>query len=101
MSFMPIDRGEVICWTSLDERHVETGNCLHYDVSKNSVDPKSGYLSIHKVCDDFGTYFVLNYYDCQGQWVTDFVADTLEQTKSQAEFEFTGSRKTWKPHKSI
>ncbi len=63
----------------------------YYNISKGAnSDPVSDEQE-----DDLDSY-LLNYYDKSGEWITDTWHETLEKAFSQAEFEFTNSRKTWK-----
>ena len=87
-----IGRAKVIYYTTIDDRHIVTGNTRHYH--NNRLLDKSKWLAICKYDKDEG------YYIFQGHGENDDLSDTYHETLDdaiqQAEYEFIGISKTFK-----
>ena len=88
-----IGGAEVLLCTKLDDRHERTGATKHFgDVTE--MPPASG-LAICRYEDEDGYYL----FGCDEDWnsVSDTWHESLEEAKGQAEFEYKGVSKTWRP----
>jgi hypothetical protein len=89
-----IDGAKVLCFTPIDERHRPTDNCKQ--IVKGAVQrPASGLAICQYEGDD--CYYL---FGCGIAWdsVTDTCHQTMEEAKSQAEFEYVGVSATWQEH---
>ena len=81
----------LICYSPIDERHRFTGNCKQI-VAGQVLGPMAG-LMICYYEKDGGFYL----FGCDADWrvKTDTWHETLDEAKSQAEFEYEGISNTW------
>jgi hypothetical protein len=86
-----IDGAKVLLYTPIDERHRPTGGCRNY-VAGELMGPAAG-LAVCRYEGDSAVYL----FGCDEDWnaVTDSWHETLEEAKSQAEFEYEGVSATW------
>jgi hypothetical protein len=86
-----IGGGRVVCYTPIDHRHHHTGNCRQI-VAGVLQGPAAG-LAICYV-DKENAYYL---FGCDEDWqtVTDTWHATLDEAKTQAEFEYEGVTATW------
>lgn len=86
-----LDGVSAICYTPLDRRHTHTGNCRHLrdDMTQG---PAAG-LAICQYPNDSSFYL----FGCDADWtvISDTWHPTLDEAKSQAEFEYAGVSSTW------
>ena len=86
-----LDGASVICYTPLDQRHRYTGNCrqVHRGVVQG---PASG-LAICRYPNESCCYL----FGCDADWnvISDTWHQTLEDARTQAEFEYSGVSATW------
>ena len=87
-----LDGARVILYTQIDERHRHTGNCQQI-VDGTLMGPASG-LAICQYEGEDSVYL----FGCDEDWnsVTDSWHQTLEEAKTQAEFEYEGVNATWR-----
>lgn len=81
----------VVCFVRLDQRHRYTGHCMH---NRNGI--MQGRAQCLAICQyDGETGFYL--FSCDANWSfgSDTFHETLAEAKSQAEFEYNGTSKTW------
>ena len=83
----------VILWSAIDSRHRPTGACRHI-VGGEVPAPFRGLAICQYEGED--TYFL---FYCDEKWeaVNDGWHESVDEAKSQAEFEFEGVSKTWRP----
>ena len=86
-----IDGANLICYLSLDSKHIKTGNTKHW-VGGQLLEEIFG-LAICKYNNSDGFY--LFYCDKNWQTITDTYHDTVEDAKDQAEFEFLNTKIAW------
>jgi len=88
---LKIGGAKVLLWSPIDERHHPTGACKHI-VGGEAPAPFRG-LAICQ-CEGEDAYFL---FYCDENWeaVTDGWHQTIDEAKSQAEFEFEGVTATW------
>jgi len=86
-----IEGAAVILFTTIDSRHVPTGGCRH--VVRGVLEGPASGLAICRYPGDVGYYL----FGCDSDWnsVTDTFHETVEQAKSQAEFEYQHVSLTW------
>ena len=87
-----IDGARVILASTIDDRHIATGNCRHLASGSALGEPYGG-LAICQYPNDGGVYL----FHCDTDW--NVIADTwhasVPDAQSQAEFEFEGVSATW------
>lgn len=82
---------QVVCYTSIDERHRFTGRCKQL-VAGQLMGPMAGLA----ICQyEHETAFYLFGCDADWQSVTDTWHKTLDDAKHQAELEYEGVSHTW------
>jgi hypothetical protein len=88
-----IHGARVVCYSPIDHRHRHTGKCRHH-VAGVFQGSASGLAICQYPGED--AYYLLG---CNGEWeaITDTWHQTLEEAKSQAEFEYEGVAATWRP----
>ena len=86
-----IDGAKVLLYTPVDARHRHTGGCRNY-VAGELAGPAAG-LAVCRYEGDPAVYL----FGCDEEWnaVTDSWHQTVEEAKSQAEFEYEGVSATW------
>jgi hypothetical protein len=86
-----IGGAKVVLYTSIDERHRDTGNCRQI-VAGELMGAAAG-LAICQYKGEDSFYL----FGCDQDWntVTDTWHETLEDAKAQAEFEYEGVSATW------
>ncbi|MCA1619338.1 MAG: hypothetical protein LC795_08530 [Acidobacteria bacterium] len=82
---------KVLLYTPIDERHRPTDGCQHF-VGGWLMGPAAG-LAICRYGGDSAAYLFGR--DENWESVTDTWHETLEEAKSQAEFEYEGVSATW------
>lgn len=87
-----IDGAKVLFYTPIDARHQPTGNCRQI-VGGELMGASAG-LAICRY-DGENNYYL---FGCDEHWntVTDTWHETLEDAKTQAEFEYMGVNATWR-----
>jgi hypothetical protein len=86
-----LDNAEVLLYTLVDEQHEPTGACRH-TVAGELMGPAAGLaICAYEGSDGFYLFY------CDESWkvLTDTWHATLEDAKSQAEFEYKGASATW------
>ena len=81
----------VVCYTHIDERHIKTEHAVHLTKGREIEDPRG--LAICQY-DGEDAYFL---FGCNEDWDSqcDTWHETLDDAKSQAEFEYAGTVQTW------
>jgi hypothetical protein len=87
-----IDGADVLCFAAVGDWQRQIGRCRHY-VNDELVLIVAG-LAVCRYQDDTGCYYLFR---CDPEWhrITDTCHETIEEAKSQAEFEYKGLAASW------
>lgn len=87
-----IDGADVLCFAAIGDWQRVTGCCRHY-VNDELVLFVAG-LAVCRYQDEPGSYYLFR---CDPEWhcITDTYHETIEEAKSQAEFEYEGIVASW------
>jgi hypothetical protein len=88
-----IGGARVVCYTPIDERHIKTENTVHL-AGEHKIEAPKGLAICQYEGDD--AYYL---FGCTEVWESksDTWHETLDDAKSQAEFEYAGTAHTWIP----